>query len=57
MCLSIFGLHVTDKLSRYEQAKKKVRSQKAVYKGGLAGKPYGGEQSGITKVVKSVKLV
>ncbi|KIJ55354.1 hypothetical protein M422DRAFT_239973 [Sphaerobolus stellatus SS14] len=45
------------KREKYEKAKKKVRSQKAVYKGGLAGKPYGGEESGITKVVKSVKLV
>jgi U3 small nucleolar RNA-associated protein 3 len=40
----------------FEKAKRKVRSQKAVYKGGLSGKPYGGEESGITKVVKSVKL-
>ncbi|KAF8521065.1 Sas10 C-terminal domain-containing protein, partial [Gautieria morchelliformis] len=44
------------KRERFEKAKKKVRSQKAVYKGGLSGKPYGGEESGITKVVKSVKL-
>ncbi|KAF8587581.1 hypothetical protein K439DRAFT_810748 [Ramaria rubella] len=44
------------KRERFEKAKKKVRSQKAVYKGGLAGKPYGGEESGISKVVKSVKF-
>jgi U3 small nucleolar RNA-associated protein 3 len=44
---------------KFEEAKKKVRSQKAVYKGGLAntGGRYEGEASGIsTKVVKSVKL-
>lgn len=47
------------KRQRYEQAKKKVSSQKAVYKGGLAesGGKYGGEKSGISKVIKSVKLV
>ncbi|KAF8908932.1 Sas10 C-terminal domain-containing protein [Gymnopilus junonius] len=46
------------KREKYEKAKKKIASQKAVYKGGLtetAGK-YGGEKSGITKVVKSVQL-
>jgi U3 small nucleolar RNA-associated protein 3 len=42
---------------RFEKAKKRVSSQKAVYKGGIGdvGK-YGGEESGITKVVKSVKF-
>ncbi|GJJ13336.1 hypothetical protein Clacol_007588 [Clathrus columnatus] len=44
------------KRERYEKAKKKVKSQKAVYKGGLGGRPYGGEESGISKIVKSVKL-
>ena len=46
------------KREKYEKAKKKVASQKAVYKGGLAesGGKYGGERSGISKVVKSVKL-
>jgi len=45
------------KREKYEKAKKKVRSQKAVYKGGLSGRPYGGEESGISKTVKSVKLI
>lgn len=46
------------KRERYEKAKKKVASQKVVFKGGLAetGGYYGGEKSGITKVVKSVRL-
>ncbi|KAK7690394.1 hypothetical protein QCA50_007052 [Cerrena zonata] len=45
------------KRQRYEKAKKKVSSQKAVYKGGLAatGK-YEGEKTGISKVIKSVRL-
>jgi len=43
---------------RFEAAKKKVGSQKAVYKGGLKESKgvYGGEKSGISRVVKSVKL-
>ncbi|KAF8650171.1 hypothetical protein AX16_005405 [Volvariella volvacea WC 439] len=46
------------KREKYEKAKKKVSSQKAVYKGGLAesGGYYGGEKSGISKVIKSVRL-
>ncbi|KAI0693985.1 Sas10 C-terminal domain-containing protein [Cytidiella melzeri] len=45
------------KRQRYEKAKKKVSSQKAVFKGGLAatGK-YEGEKSGISKVIKGVRL-
>jgi len=45
------------KRQRYEQAKKKVSSQKAVFKGGLAttGR-YEGEKSGISKVIKGVRL-
>ncbi|KAI0338936.1 hypothetical protein BDW22DRAFT_1401037 [Trametopsis cervina] len=45
------------KRQRYETAKKKVSSQRAVYKGGLAatGK-YEGEKSGISKVIKGVRL-
>ena len=45
------------KRQKYEQAKKKVSSQKAVYKGGLAttGR-YEGEKSGISKVIKSRRL-
>ena len=45
------------KRQRYEQAKKRVASQKAVYKGGIGDvSRYSGEQSGISKVVKSVRL-
>jgi len=46
------------KRQRFEKAKKKVASQKAVYKGGLAETKgrYDGEKSGISKVVKSVRL-
>ncbi|OCB87764.1 hypothetical protein A7U60_g5087 [Sanghuangporus baumii] len=45
------------KRQKFEKAKKKLASQKAVYKGGI-GDPakYGGETSGISKVVKSVRL-
>ena len=46
------------KRQRYEQAKKKVSSQKAVYKGGQASAgQYEGEKTGISKVIKGVKLV
>ncbi|KAF4617526.1 hypothetical protein D9613_006056 [Agrocybe pediades] len=46
------------KRERYEKAKKKLASQKPIYKGGLSetGGKYGGEKSGISKVVKSVRL-
>ncbi|KIM43375.1 hypothetical protein M413DRAFT_444202 [Hebeloma cylindrosporum] len=46
------------KREKFEKAKKKISSQKAVYKGGLSqsGGKYDGEKSGITKVVKSVRL-
>ncbi|KZT09350.1 uncharacterized protein LAESUDRAFT_756975 [Laetiporus sulphureus 93-53] len=45
------------KRQRFEKAKKKVASQKAVYKGGIgATGVYGGEKSGITRVVKSIRL-
>lgn len=43
------------KRQKFDQAKKKISSQKAVYKGGDGGK-YEGEKSGISKVVKSVRL-
>lgn len=45
------------KRQKFEKAKKKVASQKAIYKGGIGdtGK-YGGEKSGISKVVKSIRL-
>lgn len=45
------------KREKFEKAKKKLASQKAVYKGGLAetGR-YEGEKSGISRVVKSVRL-
>ncbi|TCD63240.1 hypothetical protein EIP91_005796 [Steccherinum ochraceum] len=46
------------KRQKFEKAKKKVSSQKAVFKGGVSstGGRYDGEKSGISKVVKSVKL-
>lgn len=46
------------KRQKYEKAKRKLSSQKAVYKGGLASSAgrYEGEKSGISKVVKSIKL-
>ena len=46
------------KRMRFEKAQRKVASQRAVYKGGLSatGGRYEGEKSGISKVVKSVKL-
>ncbi|OBZ68943.1 Something about silencing protein 10, partial [Grifola frondosa] len=45
------------KRQKYEKAKKRVASQKAVYKGGIGGTGrYDGEKSGISRVVKSVSL-
>jgi U3 small nucleolar RNA-associated protein 3 len=45
------------KRQKYEQAKKRVSSQRAVYKGGIGDvSKYTGEQSGISKVIKSVRL-
>lgn len=46
------------KRQKYEKAKKKLSSQKSFYKGGLSetGGRYDGEKSGISKVIKSVKL-
>ncbi|KAF9077570.1 Sas10 C-terminal domain-containing protein [Rhodocollybia butyracea] len=43
---------------RFAKAQRKVASQKAVYKGGVSstGGHYEGEKSGISKVVKSVRL-
>jgi U3 small nucleolar RNA-associated protein 3 len=42
---------------KFEQAKKKISSQKAVYKGGEAKEGYQGETTGISKsVVKSRRL-
>ncbi|KAK0221994.1 Sas10 C-terminal domain-containing protein [Armillaria fumosa] len=43
------------KRQKFDKAKKKIASQKAVYKGGDSGR-YEGERSGISKVVKSVRL-
>ena len=45
------------KRQKFEKAKKKLSSQKAIYKGGI-GDPnhYGGELSGISKVVKAVRV-
>ena len=45
------------KRQKFEKAKKRVSSQKAVYKGGIGDVAnYGGEKSGISKVVKAVRL-
>lgn len=45
------------KRQKFEKAKKKVSSQKAVYKGGIGDAAnYEGERSGISKVVKAVRL-
>lgn len=42
---------------KFDKAKKKLSSQKAVYKGGLAESGrYDGEKSGISKVIKSIPL-
>ncbi len=44
---------------QYEKAQKRMASKKPIFKGGLASLPgarYEGERSGISKVVKSVKL-
>jgi len=47
------------KRERFEKAKKQMGSKKAIFKGGLASLPggrYEGEKTGISNVVKSVKL-
>ena len=45
------------KRMKFEKAKKKIGSQKAVYKGGIGDVGnYGGEKSGISKVIKAVRL-
>jgi U3 small nucleolar RNA-associated protein 3 len=46
------------KRQKFEKAKRKVSSQKALYKGGLSETKgrYEGEKSGISKVVKSIRL-
>jgi len=46
------------KRQKFAEVQKKVSSQKAVYKGGLKESKgvYEGERSGISKVIKSVKL-
>lgn len=46
------------KRQKFEKAKKKLSSIKPVFKGGLVatGGKYEGEKSGISKVVKSVRL-
>jgi len=45
------------KRMKFDKAKKKSSSQKAVYKGGIGDSGrYDGEKSGISKVVKAVKL-
>ncbi|KAL0581015.1 something about silencing protein 10 [Marasmius crinis-equi] len=45
------------KREKFEKAKRKVASQRAVYKGGISDTGrYDGEKTGISKVVKSVRL-
>ena len=44
------------KRQKYEQAKKKVASQRAVYRGGMDATRYTGEKTGISTTVKSVQL-
>ncbi|RPD77455.1 hypothetical protein L226DRAFT_610763 [Lentinus tigrinus ALCF2SS1-7] len=44
------------KRQKYEQAKKRVASQKAVYKGGMDASRYSGEKTGISQTVKGVRL-
>jgi len=46
------------KRQKFDKAKKKVASQKAVFKGGVAETKgrYEGERTGVSKVVKSVRL-
>ncbi|KAI0632439.1 Sas10 C-terminal domain-containing protein [Trametes polyzona] len=44
------------KRQKYEKAKKKVASQKAVYKGGMDASRYAGEKTGISQTVKGVRL-
>ncbi|KAI0357424.1 hypothetical protein OH77DRAFT_1422279 [Trametes cingulata] len=44
------------KRQKYEKAKKKVASQKAVYRGGVDANRYSGEKTGITQTVKGVRL-
>lgn len=45
------------KRQKFEKAKKKISSQKAVYKGGVSDSGrYEGEKSGISQVVKSIRL-
>jgi len=45
------------KRQKFDKAKKVLSSQKAVYKGGIGdANRYQGEQSGISKVVKSVRF-
>ena len=44
------------KRQKYEQAKKRVASQRAVFKGGVDATHYSGERTGISQTVKSVRL-
>ena len=45
------------KRKRFDKAKKKLSSQKAVYNGGIGNSGnYGGERSGITKVAKGIRF-
>ena len=44
------------KRQKFEQAKKKVASQKAIYRGGVDASRYSGEKTGISQTVKGVRL-
>ncbi|KAH9851545.1 Sas10 C-terminal domain-containing protein [Lenzites betulinus] len=44
------------KRQKYEKAKKKVSSQKAVYKGGMDASRYTGEKTGISQTSKGIRL-
>ncbi|KAI0826750.1 Sas10 C-terminal domain-containing protein [Trametes gibbosa] len=44
------------KRQKYEKAKKKVASQKAVYKGGMDAGRYTGEKTGISQTSKGIRL-
>ena len=44
------------KRQRYERAKKKVASQRAVFRPGVDASRYSGEKTGISLTVKSVRL-
>ena len=44
------------KRQKYEQAKRRVASQKQVFRGGADATRYSGEKTGISQTVKGVRL-